>query len=81
MKADEKRVIFFFFGGGACCGFMISSLKCAAYPTCSLQLTKAGCCAVLRTIHSKRFDSESQKEFACDAVGGMQKGTYERNLN
>lgn len=62
--------------------FVTSSLKCAAYSTCSSQLTKAGCCAVLRTIHLKsRLYSESQKEFAYDAVGGMWKGTYERKLN
>lgn len=62
--------------------FMTRSLKSAAHPTCSSQLTKAGCCTVLRTIHLKsRLYSESQKEFAYDAVGGMQKATYERKLN
>lgn len=80
VKAAEKRVIFWGFLG-ACCGFLTSFLKCDACPTHSLQLTKVECCAVLRTIHSKRrFYSESEKEFACNAVGGMQKGIYERNL-
>lgn len=81
VKAAEKRVIFWVFLG-ARCGFLTSFLKCVSCPTRYLQLTKAGCCAMLRTIHSKRrFYSESEKEFACNAVGGMQKGIYERNLN